>query len=463
MLRVAIAADAALAGELTAEIEYAGLQVVGRVDPGALAAAVFASGGNHHGGDDAALPPGPHDAVGATLARTDVLIVDGAHGGSWPVLLGPELRAACDGRGIRIVVLVADDDARRRAHASGFDCTADSSSPTAVLAAVRGDGVGAGAPEPEPRARGRIFTIWGPGGAPGRSTLAIELAYELARGGRSVALIDADTQGPSLALSLGLPDEGPGFAAACRAAGAGLLDADELERISLPIQHREGSLRVLTGLNRPARWPELSEERVAEALRVCRDWVDYVVVDIAAPLERDEEIVSDLDGLRRHAAGFGALRAADQVVAVASIEPLAIARFVRGLAELRAVVGRTPIAVVANRLRPGALGVDARGQVRTTLSRYAGVDDVTFVPLDPRSTDAAMLAAGPIAAKVPNAPLVAALRRFVGEVLVPARGAGAGHPAPHGTGAPQSGVVRASRRRLRRAESQHANAGAAAT
>ena len=58
MLRVAIAADAALAGELTAEIEYAGLQVVGRVDPGALAAAVFASGGNHHGGDDAALPPG---------------------------------------------------------------------------------------------------------------------------------------------------------------------------------------------------------------------------------------------------------------------------------------------------------------------------------------------------------------------------------------------------------------------
>ena len=76
----------------------------------------------------------------------------------------------------------------------------------------------------------RIIAVWGPGGAPGRSTLAIELAVELARGGRHVGLIDADTHAPSLALALGLADEGPGFAAACRQAELGGLDARELTR-----------------------------------------------------------------------------------------------------------------------------------------------------------------------------------------------------------------------------------------
>ena len=320
-------------------------------------------------------------------------------------------------------------------------------------------------------ARGQVLTVWGPGGSPGRSTIAIELAYELARGGRSVLLVDADTQGASLALALGIADEGPGFAAACRQAGLGVLDAEEIQRISVPLAHPEGSLRLLTGINRPARWPELTEERVGAALRACRDWADYVVVDVAAPLERDEEIVSDLDGLRRHAAGFGALRAADVVVAVASIEPVAMARFVRGHAELRAVVGPTPIAVVANRLRPGALGVDARGQVRATLARFAGTQTVSFVPLDPRSVDAAMLAAAPIGVIAPKSPMVAAVRRLAGEILAGTGRAAvaqrlAGHPdqgdAELSHGAPST-MQPAVRPRRRRAALRHTGAGVAAT
>ena len=107
----------------------------------------------------------------------------------------------------------------------------------------------------------RIIAVWGPAGAPGRSTIAIELAVELARGGRHVGLVDADTHAPSIALALGLADEGPGFAAACRQADFGRLDAGELTRISA-LARSIAACEVLTGLNRPSRWPELSESRV---------------------------------------------------------------------------------------------------------------------------------------------------------------------------------------------------------
>jgi hypothetical protein len=144
------------------------------------------------------------------------------------------------------------------------------------------------------------------------------------------------------------------------------------------------------------------------------------VVDVAAPLERDEEIVSDLDGPRRNAATLAALRSADLVVAVAAADPLGISRFLRAYPELRATIGATRVAVVANRLRPGALGIDARGQVRRTLDRFGGVEDVWFVPTDPRAADASILAARPIADVAPRSPITLSLRRFVGEAIAPA-------------------------------------------
>jgi len=138
---------------------------------------------------------------------------------------------------------------------------------------------------------------------------------------------------------------------------------------------------------------------------------------VAAPLDRDEEIVSDLAGDRRNAATIAALQEADLVVAVAGADPVGIGRFVRGYAQLRETVGSTPIAVIANRLRPGALGIDARGQVRRSLDRFAGIRDVWFVPQDPRSADAALLAARPIAEVARRSPIVSAVRRFAAEAL----------------------------------------------
>ena len=175
-----------------------------------------------------------------------------------------------------------------------------------------------------PRGRGTVIAVWGPGGAPGRTSLAIAIAAELGAAGVYTALGDADTHGASIAPALGLLDEAPGFAAACRLAGAGALTRDEFERIGQFHRASHGGFWVLTGLGRPSRWPELSSDRVAGAIAAARDWVDVLVLDTAAALEQDEELSSDLAAPRRNAATLEALRAADHVVAVAAADPIGL-------------------------------------------------------------------------------------------------------------------------------------------
>lgn len=369
--------------------------------------------------------------------------------------LTPAVVTVCVAHGMRLVTLCDDEAMRARVHEAGLESprsldaegwaladvlAAPAAVPPASVAAApleTADAVARGPLAP----RGEVIAVWGPHGAPGRSTLAVEIAAELSRGSRSVALVDADAHAPSIALTLGIADEGPGFAAACRQAELGGLDPVELARISTPVRAGTGGFDVLVGINRPGRWPELSASRVAAALAACRAWAGHTVVDVAASLESDEEIVSDLDGPRRNAATLAALAAADTVVAVLSADPVGVARFLRAHAELRAIVGATRVVVVANRLRPGALGIDARGQVRRTLERFAGVEEVWFVPLDPRSVDSALLAARPVAETSPRSPLSAAVRRIVGESLVPP-------PLRQGRRSMEQPASRASRRRL---------------
>ena len=342
---------------------------------------------------------------GAGDEELELLVVAARHD-----TLTRELVTACDREGIRIAPVGDGETPARLAQAFGLGVPMSPRASGRELVRALRDPLPVA---PVPRNRRRVIAVWGAAGSPGRSTIAIELAVELARD-RDVALIDADSHAPSIALALGLPDEGPGFAAACRQVNRGALDVAELDRIALRLGRGP---QVLTGINRPSRWPELREDRVRAALSICREWVDDTVVDVAAPLDRDEEIVSDLAGGRRNAATIAALQEADLVVAVAGADPVGISRFVRGYAQLRETVGATPIAVVANRLRPGALGIDARGQVRRSLDRFAGIHDVWFVPQDPRSADAALLAARPIADVARRSPIVSGVRRFVSEAL----------------------------------------------
>jgi MinD-like ATPase involved in chromosome partitioning or flagellar assembly len=364
--------------------------------------------------------------------------VDAAIVAAARAVLTPELVAECDRAGVRIVPL-GDSDSRllgRYGLATALPADASGWEVAAALTADIPNAVESATSPPR-----RITVVWGPSGAPGRSTIAIQLAVELSRTGRHTALVDADTVAPSLALLLGLSDDAPGIAAACRRAELGALDSAELTRLSTILETSAGEIDVLGGINRPGRWPELGARRLQATLRACRSWAEETVVDVASAVDADDEATYDLTGPRRHEATVAALQEADAIIAVASADPLGISRFIREHSELRRLTTPTPISVVVNRVRPGPLGIDARGQIRRTLERFAGITDVAFLPFDQRAADSALLHARPMAEVTPRSPLVAGVRR-----IAETRGSVASQPS---TGGSSRGSSRGARRLLR--------------
>lgn len=241
--------------------------------------------------------------------------------------------------------------------------------------------------------RGRVIAVWGPHGAPGRSTIAINVAAAHAEQGKRVMLVDADSYGGAIGTLLGITDNTPGLAAACRLAGAGSLDANELSRLATRVG-REAQVFVLGGLNNPARWPELRADRIQTTLEHCRSMADVVVVDVGFNLETDEELASDFVGPRRNAATIATLEHSDTVMAVADASPVGVSRYLRARLQLQELLSpNTEVVAVANRVRQGGAGGEPANQVREALRRFGGIESVQLLPHDERAI-ARALAAG---------------------------------------------------------------------
>lgn len=351
-----------------------------------------------------------------------------------------------------------------------------------------GDGWGAGTGTRDGAAGlGIVVAVWGPTGAPGRSTIALNLAAELvadpARGRRdrgdrrdrrerrrrqgrtpsgwangpaadpwtdlaqapdvpgqpssspapaadTALLVDADTYSGALAQMTGLLDESSGIAAACRAAGNGTLTLHQLATITPALTPR---LRILTGIARASRWPELSAAGLETVWQECRRLARWTVIDCGFAVESDEMLTYDTRAPQRNAATLSALAAADVVVVVGGADAVSMQRLVRALDDLRGtgVATNEPV-VVVNRVRASAVGRQAGTVLRETLLRYANVTDVQLVPEDQASCDAALLAGRALGEVAP----ASAARRAISELAEAVRErAPAGHPAAHGRGA----------------------------
>lgn len=322
--------------------------------------------------------------------------------------------------------------------------------PAQVPAAERGGGAAAGsaAPgdavgarpldddgEPEgalPGRPGRLVAVWGAPGAPGRTTVAVSLAAELAALGEHVLLVDADTWAASAAQVLGLLDETAGVAAACRAAAAGTLTPARLLQLAPAALPR---LSVLTGLPRAERWHELGAAALEELWSTCRTAATWTVVDCAAPLEQDEELVLDTAAPRRNAATTTALAAADEVLVVGQADPVGLQRLVRALGDLAEA---QPDAVerrrtVVTKVRSSAVGHGPAARVAEALARYAGVRDAVLVPDDRPACDTALLTGRTLRESSPGSPARTALAALAAELVASASGDGgdaAGGAAP---------------------------------
>lgn len=287
--------------------------------------------------------------------------------------------------------------------------------------------------------RGTVVAVWGPTGAPGRSSVAINVAAELADLGVETMLVDADAYGGSVAQLLGLLDESPGVAGACRLANNGTLDVAGLAELAVQVRPR---FRVLTGISRAERWPELRPTALDVVLGLARTLATVTVVDCGFCLERDEELSFDTAAPRRNGATLTVLETADTVLAVAAGDPIGLHRHVRALNELAETVPTAAPLTVVNRVRAAAVGPgDPRTEIRAALERFAGVHDAWFVPLDVAGYDAAVASGRTLLEAAPASPARRALRDLAATL-----GGVASHPAPRR-------LPRPSRRRQRRGRS----------
>lgn len=249
-------------------------------------------------------------------------------------------------------------------------------------------------------AGGRVVAVWGPAGAPGRTTVATGLAAVLATRTPTV-LVDADPYGGSVAQVLGVLDEVSGLLAATRLAGTGRLE-EGFGGLPRGLDER---LSVVTGLPRPDRWTEVRPGTVEAVLEVARARA-HVVVDTGFSLE--DEPATDY-GTRpgRNQLTVEALTAADEVVAVGTADPVGLSRLARGLVELRETAGPVPVRVVVNRMRP-TLGWAER-DVASMVSGFARPVGLHFLPDDRESVDRALVTGRTLTESAPDSALVRAL------------------------------------------------------
>ena len=236
---------------------------------------------------------------------------------------------------------------------------------------------------PEP---GRMLAVWGPTGAPGRTTVAVGMAAELANRGAQTLLVDADGFGGAVAQHLGVLDEMSGLLAAARMANAGELDHDRLASLARSVNP---TLRVLTGLPRADRWVEVRDSGFTQLLELACGIGEYVVLDTAFSLEGDDNASLGSSAPQRNAMTLSSLEQADEVIVVGSADPVGLARLARGLVELLEAVPDASIRIAINRTRP-SLGWGEK-EVRAMIEGFVTPASVHFLPDDRGATDRALV------------------------------------------------------------------------
>jgi MinD-like ATPase involved in chromosome partitioning or flagellar assembly len=239
----------------------------------------------------------------------------------------------------------------------------------------RAERVGPTAPAAGRSRAGRILVVWSAPGAPGRTTVAVHLAIEAASRDTSVLLIDGDSSAASVAQLLGL-EEAPSVARAARLAGDGWR-----EPFASCLQAGPGRMAVLPGLARAELWPEVRERAWTAVLDAAREEAELVVVDVAAPIEEDEELAFDRAPYRRNLMTLGALEQADEVLQVVDGDPVGVRRAIvahRTLGQLRPAVLHHVETVVNRAPREARRLQDCSVQ----LSDWTGRPPAVFLPVE---------------------------------------------------------------------------------
>ena len=222
-----------------------------------------------------------------------------------------------------------------------------------------------------------------PGGV-GKTSLAINVAFELASASKKVALIDLDIDHPNLMTALCQQSLTAGLSGAHRLISQGRFNADDLDRLTMVLNFDGVRLWVLPGLAKPAE-PEARVDfasSIVTLLEAFSESFDWVVFDLPSSIQADQFVQQCL-GL------------ADFAFAVCGGEPTQIQRYLWSQPNLKTGLANAP-QVIVNGVRDAVIGSDSKRQIADTLEQAAQAEVVAFVPHDQAGFDAALLEGLPL-------------------------------------------------------------------
>ena len=238
---------------------------------------------------------------------------------------------------------------------------------------------------------GKIVTVWGTHGAPGRSTIAFNLAALAAQQGQQVCLIDADTYAPSLDALMALEDTGSGLAILCSDADRAQLDEKKAGAIMERVPLKNGTFDFLSGITSSSRWPEVRARAFAEVLEWLKHRYDLVICDVAAPVEVDEELTFDGPAPRRNAATLTALACSDRVIALGEADVIGLPRLINLAREVQSrpdlFAPETDVQYWLNRSRREAAGFNPEAKMRDNWARYLSIPLAGVIPYERKVMD----------------------------------------------------------------------------
>lgn len=214
-------------------------------------------------------------------------------------------------------------------------------------------------------------------GSTGKTTVAINLALEMASHKARVLLIDGDLRAGSIANHFLLSDLPAGLSGAVRVANQNRFDLEQLERLTVPLA--KSSLVLMPGFATAPESP-CSNQALEQILETVKANFDYTVIDLgsigaAEPTQTAEQFSETV------------FRMADRKLVVCLADPIGIFRLLA--TEQRILEIADDSLLLMNRVRNSVIPA-AKHEIAITLQRLSSLEVACYFPDDQQQIDQAI-------------------------------------------------------------------------
>jgi len=224
-----------------------------------------------------------------------------------------------------------------------------------------------------------LISIWGNHGAPGRTTVAINIAYCLAKANQPTLIVDLDTVAPSISSSLSIVSEIPGISSTIHDAMYGKLSKSNFDKNIFEVSK---NLHVLTGISNSKRWMELRTAGLIEVLKFASQFYANIVCDLSSVLpDQLEKDNYDQGIFKRFEHIPKILELSSKIIYVMQANPLSLIRCNDNLEILREINPLEPF-IVLNRVNQVYLGKRYESVINDILLRWTTYEKIIKIEED---------------------------------------------------------------------------------